>query len=199
MVKFDFSPEKDVPSLAGKVIFITGGTAGLGAETAAADEFLAISKERRLDLLIRNAGVMAVPPGLTKDGYEIQLGTNHLGHAFKKLLSSLLRTTGSSNRQPYLPRFRPPSKKRHSLPGLENHTGYGLQGLMDSLWSEQAYQYRAILAGGYLTPTQGAYNEIWAAMADAAVVGSGEMCDPVGVLTKQLNKDAKSDELADKL
>ena len=34
----------------------------------------------RLDLLILNAGVMMPPPGTTRQGVELQLGTNHVGH-----------------------------------------------------------------------------------------------------------------------
>ena len=34
-----------------------------------------------LDVLVNNAGVMATPHLTTKDGFELQLGTNHLGHA----------------------------------------------------------------------------------------------------------------------
>ncbi|ORX92059.1 dehydrogenase with different specificitie [Clohesyomyces aquaticus] len=49
----------------------------------------------RLDILICNAGIMAMPKGLTADGYEIQFGVNHLAHALliKTLLPLLLSTS----------------------------------------------------------------------------------------------------------
>ncbi|KAH7234636.1 uncharacterized protein BKA55DRAFT_543822 [Fusarium redolens] len=145
-----FNPDRDIPSLEGKVILITGGNGGLGKQSALALSkhqpselwIAARSAERaevaiaeikqqslrvhvrfleldltsfasiksaaqtflnsvsRLDILLLNAGIMACPPGQTKEGYEVQFGTNHMGHALltKLLLPLLTRTALSSPR-----------------------------------------------------------------------------------------------------
>ena len=49
-----------------------------------------------LHLLVNNAGVMAIPRGRTADGFEMQLGTNHLGHMALTLhLLNALRSAGT--------------------------------------------------------------------------------------------------------
>ncbi len=59
--------------------------ADLDSVRKAAAEFQA--SHDRLDVLINNAGVMIPPYGKTKDGFELQFGSNHLGHfAFTGLL-----------------------------------------------------------------------------------------------------------------
>jgi NAD(P)-dependent dehydrogenase (short-subunit alcohol dehydrogenase family) len=154
----DFNPDKDIPSLKGRVLFITGGClldissaywayhisrhcwtrkchytstcqtqartyllqrrnkkagesliadidktdpsfltflemdlTSLSSVKAASQKFA----HKRLDVLICNAGIMAAPPALSKDGYEIQFATNHLGHAMliQQLLLVMLETT----------------------------------------------------------------------------------------------------------
>jgi len=141
-----FNPD-DIPDLTGKVIIVTGASAGIGKETAktllthnakvyiavrseekaksaiaelkeqtgkeaiflkldladlksvksSAEEF--ISKETELHVLFNNAGVM-VPPieQLTAQGYDLQFGTNVLGHFYftKLLVPTLLATAKTS-------------------------------------------------------------------------------------------------------
>jgi len=61
--------------------------ADLASVRAFADRF-----EGPLDLLVNNAGVMATPRRMTADGFELQFGTNHLGHfALTGLLLDRLR------------------------------------------------------------------------------------------------------------
>jgi len=80
------SPERGEQALARVRAATAGATAELVAldlaalsSISAAAEDVA-SRTDRLDLLVANAGIMAVPRSLTADGFESQLGTNHLGH-----------------------------------------------------------------------------------------------------------------------
>lgn len=100
--------------LTGQTILVTGGTTGLGKETATALRtagahvvITARSPEKaageehvvldladldtvsraaeqlagtEIDVLVNNAGVMYTPLERTKQGFELQLGTNHIGH-----------------------------------------------------------------------------------------------------------------------
>ncbi|NEK14953.1 SDR family NAD(P)-dependent oxidoreductase [Rhizobium leguminosarum] len=67
--------------------------ASLQSVRACADRLLADG--RRFDSIIANAGVMATPFARTADGFELQFGTNHLGHfALVNRIASLLADNG---------------------------------------------------------------------------------------------------------
>ncbi|MBL8549661.1 MAG: SDR family NAD(P)-dependent oxidoreductase [Hyphomonadaceae bacterium] len=67
--------------------------ASLASVRAAADALNA--KGEAFDLVIANAGVMATPFGKTVDGFETQLGTNHLGHfVFVNRIARLIKDGG---------------------------------------------------------------------------------------------------------
>lgn len=66
------------------------------ADLASVRAFAEAFPYERLDLLINNAGVMALPHGRTADGFETQFGVNHLGHfALTGLLLPRLRAAGA--------------------------------------------------------------------------------------------------------
>ncbi|KAL7802317.1 NAD(P)-binding protein [Trichoderma aethiopicum] len=68
------------------------------ASVASAAETIAQNTDR-VDLLFLNAGIMNMPPGKTDDGFDLQLGTNHVGHFLftKKLLPVLKETVAKYN------------------------------------------------------------------------------------------------------
>jgi NAD(P)-dependent dehydrogenase (short-subunit alcohol dehydrogenase family) len=69
--------------------------ASLDSVRAAADELLA--RYDRLDLLVNNAGLMYSKWQTTSDGFEMQMGVNHLGHfaLTNLLLDQVMATAGS--------------------------------------------------------------------------------------------------------
>jgi protochlorophyllide reductase len=69
--------------------------ASLASVAACAKQIL--DQEERLDLVINNAGLMAIDEAKTEDGFEMQIGVNHLGHFAldAQLLPLVLATPGS--------------------------------------------------------------------------------------------------------
>ncbi len=84
---------KDVPNASLDVMKLD--LSSLASVREFATDFQA--KYEQLDILFNNAGVMAPPRQETADGFELQMGTNHLGHFALTglLLDRLLKTSGS--------------------------------------------------------------------------------------------------------
>lgn len=84
------------PSSQGELIFLHLDLADLSTIKQSAEEFL--KKENKLNVLWNNAGVMVPPQGSkSKQGYELQLGTNNLApFLFTKLLTPVLAETAKS-------------------------------------------------------------------------------------------------------
>jgi NAD(P)-dependent dehydrogenase (short-subunit alcohol dehydrogenase family) len=66
------------PAMKGSIDLVRLDLADLASVRAAADEVR--RKCARIDGLINNAGIMQTPKRATRDGFELQFGTNHLGH-----------------------------------------------------------------------------------------------------------------------
>jgi NAD(P)-dependent dehydrogenase (short-subunit alcohol dehydrogenase family) len=81
---------REVPGVAAEIVPLD--LASLDSVRAAAEAIIAA--QPAVDVLVNNAGVMGTPERTTADGFELQLGTNHLGHfAFTALLlPALLRS-----------------------------------------------------------------------------------------------------------
>jgi NAD(P)-dependent dehydrogenase (short-subunit alcohol dehydrogenase family) len=62
----------------GGIEFVELDLSSLESARRCADELIA--KGEKFNLVIANAGIMACPKSFTKDGFEMQFGTNHLGH-----------------------------------------------------------------------------------------------------------------------
>lgn len=79
-------------NVAGDITIVAMDLADIGSVRRFGEQFA--KTHGRLDLLINNAGVMACPLSHTAQGWEMQFGTNHMGHfALAKALMPLLETT----------------------------------------------------------------------------------------------------------
>jgi len=85
--------QKDAAGNSGNLELIELDLANLKSVRDCADKLLASGEP--FDLIIANAGVMATPFGHTADGFEMQFGTNHLGHfVLVNRIVSLIREGG---------------------------------------------------------------------------------------------------------
>ncbi|KAM6480566.1 NAD(P)-binding protein [Trichoderma sp. SZMC 28011] len=267
----NFNPDKDIPSLSGKVVLVTGGTAGLGKQSIqalakhdpehiyftgrnqkAADavmndikaensgvgltflemDFSSLESVRasinqfahdRLDILMCNAGVMAVPPAVSKDGFEIHFAINHLAHAMiiHELLPVLTRTAEMSNSDVRVVCLTSEGWKGHPPSGISQskfanlvyaselgrrfpkimavsvHPGVVKTDLVNSLsFGDSAFLRVSnfILGTSILTPEEGVLNQLWtAAGANRNELVNGAYYKPVGVLS---NGDVSKDKMA---
>lgn len=194
-----------------------------------------------------NAGIMARPPALTQDGYEIQFGTNHIAHALlvKKLLPALLHRAraGGDARIVLLTSLgyinHPPGgivfltlKTVQDFGAMGSWTRYGQSKLANLLYARElarrypeittvaihpgvvhtglasslsfakrwlVYFYGVFGGGGYLSAAQGVRNQLWGACGDRRRLANGQMYEPVGLPSEQLNDIAKDDKLAEEL
>ncbi|RYP09150.1 hypothetical protein DL765_008541 [Monosporascus sp. GIB2] len=280
-----FVPARDIPSLVGKVVLITGAAGDLGRQTAielarygrpariyVADlprdddtkkalvrqityeaygdsqsdmdvagphteiRFLEldlssldnvrkcaadfVAQEKRLDILILNAGIIRVRPGVTREGYEIHFGINYLGHA---LLSRLLvpKMLLTAQQQPgtdlktncadmhYAKRYgqskvaligltRELSREYPQFKAVAVHPGRILTGMATSLQKESTLaRLTKHIAPLFCVPVLvGIRNHLWAATSPHAV--SGTYYEPVGVPGK-LSPAAKDESLSKRL
>jgi NAD(P)-dependent dehydrogenase (short-subunit alcohol dehydrogenase family) len=112
----------EIGGVRGSIELLTLDLADLGSVELAAKE--AATRIEALDVLVNNAGVMALPHRTTVDGFELQLGTNHLGHF--ALTARLLPLLLSADR----PRVVTVASSMHRIGSID----------FDDLQSERRYQ-----------------------------------------------------------
>jgi NAD(P)-dependent dehydrogenase (short-subunit alcohol dehydrogenase family) len=129
--------------------------------------------DRPVNLLINNAGVMASPLMRTADGFEMQFGTNHLGHFLLSVLlaSNLVAGAKASGKRSRLVSLSSIGHRRAGVnfddPNYEHRDydkweSYGQAKTANSLFAvgfdkrfkDQGVNANAVMPGGIMTPLQ---------------------------------------------
>ncbi|MDX2234346.1 MAG: oxidoreductase [Hyphomonadaceae bacterium] len=125
-----------------------------------------------LHVLVNNAGVMASPLMRTAQGYEMQIGANHLGHfLLTTLLAPALEAAGRGDRPARVVSLSSIGHRRSDIRWDDPHfragdyekwTAYGQSKTANSLfavgvtarWRDRGVLSNAVMPGGILTPLQ---------------------------------------------
>ena len=159
------------------------------ADLGSVDGFVA-AWDGPLHILVNNAGVMDTPRGSTKQGWETQLGTNHLGHfALATGLHAALTAAGdarvvsvssSAHAQSPVVFDDPMFERREYAPGL----AYGQSKTANALfaveatrrWAPDGITANALMPGGIWTPLQ----RHWSAERRAAAEEQARRAEAAG-------------------
>ncbi|AAK22385.1 SDR family NAD(P)-dependent oxidoreductase [Caulobacter vibrioides] len=135
--------------------------------------FVNVWGDRRIDILINNAAVMASPLMRTADGFEMQFGTNHLGHFLLSVLlaPNLIAGAKASGKPSRLVSLSSIGHRRsgihfddpnYTTRPYEKWEAYGQAKTANSLFAvgfdkrfkDQGVHANAVMPGGILTPLQ---------------------------------------------
>ncbi|KAI0033569.1 NAD-P-binding protein [Vararia minispora EC-137] len=120
----------------GRVRFLEVDMSDMKAVKQAAEEFA--KRERRLDVLVHNAGRMTSPYELSKEGIELSIAVNHLGVAAltESLMPLLMSTASEPDSDVRVVVDRPKDAQLDSLEGWNNYGGF-----LDNAYKSQLRRY----------------------------------------------------------
>ncbi|KAF2204416.1 dehydrogenase with different specificitie [Delitschia confertaspora ATCC 74209] len=174
------------------------------------------SSNYHLDVLMCNAGVMALPKAVTKEGYELQMGVNHLAHALfiKTLLPLLLSTAKLGNDIRAMGAYKRYGRSKlanilytqqlairyPSITSISIHPGVINTGLITGggmTWFNKLF-IDVFTIGMHLSVEGGAKIQLWAAMARKEELVNGGFYEPVGEVGRT-TEQSRDERLAERL
>ncbi len=99
MDKAEQAKEEIVKQTGGQVDVLKLDLSSLNSVRECAEKVL--EREEKIDILVNNAGVMICPQWKTEDGFDMQFGTNHLGHfLLTEMLLPLVKKAATDSYRP---------------------------------------------------------------------------------------------------